>query len=94
MASEKYTLRGEQGQVGLEQAEATLAALRGIRATLRRMVLDIHAQTIQNRAPAASMPSYADALTQTFYEVGHLVNETAEEALADDPLPPDYTPSV
>ena len=91
MSKDLYTRPCEQGQVGLEQTEAILAALRGIRATLRRMVLDSHARWLRTRQPFLS---WEQAVQQSFAEVGYIVTETIPEAMEDDPLPPDYTPSV
>jgi hypothetical protein len=89
--SKLYTLDHEQGQVNMEQADSVWRVLIGIRATLRRDVLARHAEHIQMMSPVGNPVSWEDAVEQTFLEIGHLVNET-QEALLDDPIPPDYTP--
>jgi hypothetical protein len=90
------TLSHEQGNVALHQSENLYTVMVGIRATLRRLVLALHAESIRlssHTNPNFRIP-WEDALLQAFDEIGHLVNETSPEVYEDNPLPPDYEPPL
>lgn len=90
------TLDHEQGKVSLNQNQDLYTVMVGIRATLRRMTLALHAQLVRTASgpTPGTRISWEDALAQTFLEIGALVNETTPEAYEDNPLPPDYVPPL